>query len=651
MDYPDDKKRNFTISLVDEAVNPYALDSGIITGGKLPLSNKIQTTQLYFYARTNNPRLLFLNWHSNQKIAISQIRVYKISSKLPALLTQKSERQFGSYFEEPLRFTTYFGALPKSSEWGEIKKTADRWAEWSQFIGTNVWVQSIANYQSMMWPSLVLPGYIPSEEDNFGLIGSSSLKDPMQKDLIRLLLLTAEKNNISFIGELAMPMSGFIKQALDIRFGGNGDISRNSTETPWLTVSDRGTIGSDSGFDPYFNPIHPKVQQWVTDLITELANRYKDSSAFSGLAIRLMSWSFSSWQAFPSIHWGYEDYTINLFVKETGIQIPASTGTDRFKQRYEWLTKNHYNEWVNWRCNKIKNFYVKLSNILQTARPDLKLYIDAFGPDYSTADWGQNGGWSQRAVKINTLGWSYVIKEAGIDPAMFKSLPNIVLNNSFTYQPGVKATGNTAIQQENVEWQEVNDPAAVLATTKSNGDGEENAVQFINNYMEYGFPVKNIGYSKLLRNSSDKLYIAGTLYPSDKLIVSRYINAMADGNITFMSDGGLGYILGQPTQMQPFLKEYLSLPKIGMKKLIGTGNPVALWYGKKSTENYYYLVNRSDKTVNIKITFTNGSSSIQLTSNAAIDTNNISLAPYSLMALKNTITNSIPLKIDTISIK
>jgi len=649
VDYPDDKARAFTISLVDEAANPYALDSGVITGGKFPLTNKVQTSQLFFYARTNNPRLLFLNWHSNQQIAVSQIRIYKILSPLPPLLTQKPERQFGTFFEEPLRFSTYFGAGVVSTGWNEIKKSADRWAEWSRFIGSNVWMQSIANYQSMMWPSLQLPGYIPSEEDHTGLLGPASLKDPMQKDLIRLLLLTAEKNDISFIGELNIPMIGFIKQALDIRFGGDGDISRNSTQTPWLIVSDQGRIGSNSGFDPYLNPVHPEVQQWVVDLVSELANRYKDSAAFSGLAIRLMSWSFSSWQAFPSIHWGYEDYTINLFEKETGIKVSVSSaGSERFKQRYDWLIQNHYNEWVGWRCKKIQDFYTKLANILQTARPGLKLYINVFGPDYSPADWGQYGGWSGRANKINKLGWSNVIKESGIDPILYKNNPNIILSNTFTFPPGARATGPRASLQADTEWNEFNNPAAILATVKTNGNGVENSAQFINNYMEVDFPVKNIGYSKLLRNNADKIRICGVLEPSGNLILLRYLNAMAEGNITFMTDGGLGYVLGQPTQLRPFLNEYYSLPKIGMQKLVGTGNQVALWYGNKAGDVYYYLVNRTDKNVNIKITFSNNSSSIQLTSNLAVDTNNVILPPYSLVAFKNTMTNSVPVKIDTL---
>ena len=54
-------------------------------------------------------------------------------------------------------------------------------------------------------------------------------------------------------------------------------------------------------------------------MISEIANRYKDSPAFKGISIRLMAWCFSGWQTVASIDWGYEDYTVDLFQKETGV--------------------------------------------------------------------------------------------------------------------------------------------------------------------------------------------------------------------------------------------------------------------------------------------------------------------------------------------
>lgn len=646
VDYPDDEKRAFTISLVDEAVSPYAMDSGVVTGGRLPLSKTVQMTQLYFYARTVNPRLLFLNWHSNQNISIRKIRIYKITSPLPPLLDKIPERKFGTFWEESLRFTTYFGAEPHSTEWSEIKKTAERWAEWSKFIGSNVWMPSIANYQSMMWPSQVLPGYAPAEEDGFGLIGPPSLKDPMQKDIIRLLLLVAEKNNISFIGELNIQMLGFIQKGLDLRFGGKGDISLNSVDTPWLIVSDDGKIGGQSGFDPYLNPVHPAVQQWIKDVFSELANRYKDSPAFDGLAMRLMDWAFPSWQAFPSIHWGYGDYTMTLFEKDTGIKVPVSAEDPvRFKKRFDWLTKNHYNQWVTWRCTKIYQLHHDLSQILQKARPDLKLYINTYGPDYSQSDWGKHGGWNERAKKIKRMGWENVIKESGIDPVRYNDSAAIIFSNSYFFEPGVRATGATSMQQEEVEWQEAHDPAAILATTKTNAQGGESSVNFIHYYMEYDFPVKSIGYDRLLSKNSEQLRIVGLLDPPGKLVLNKYLNAMAEGNITFMTDGGLGYILGQPDQLRPFLKEYLSLPKIRMSKLSGTGKYVSLWHGNRNSEIYFYIINKSNEPVGFKIFFSKQTACERISTGDAIDANNIIMPPYSLIAIRNTVANSIPVSI------
>lgn len=652
IDYPDDQRRLFSISLVDEAVNPYALDSGVITGGHLPLSNKIQTSQLYFYARSIDPRLLFLNWHSGQKIAVSKIRIFKLSSSLPPLIRSKSGRQFGMFLEEPLRFTTYFGARPHIKDWTEIKKSAERWAEWSRFIGCNLWMPSIANYQTMMWPSQFLPGYMPAEEANQGLLGPDSPKDPFSKDLMLLLLLIAEKNDISFIGELNIQLQGFIKEALDKRFGGNGDISLNSNKTPWLIVSDTGEVGGVSAFKPYHNPLHPEVQKWVKDIFFELANRYKTSSAFQGLAIRLMGWAFPSWQAFPSIHWGYGDYTIGLFEKDTGISVPVlGKGPSRFKLRSDWLTNNHYQDWVDWRCKKIFSFHVELSKILKNARPDLRLYINSFGPDFSLSDWGKYGGWKQRALKIRELGWVNVIKESGIDPSLYKNSENITLNNTYTFEPGSKAKGSTAAEQEKVEYQETKDPTPIRATAMTKTYGEKGTVNFFHHYMEHDFSVKNIGYSNIIRNKSEDLRIVGLIEPPDKLVLNRYLDAMAEGNIVFMTDGGLGYILGQPDQLRPFLKEYHSLPDIWMNKLPDTTDNIAIWYGNSEQNiTYFYIVNPSDKSFNIQVSFNKNTISKSANTDRIVDMNNLSLPPYSLQVFYNTIPLCVPIKYTSHSI-
>ena len=136
---------------------------------------------------------------------------------------------------------------------------------------------------------------------------------------------------------------------MDQRFGGDGDAEHLAAgNKPWLLVH-------RSGKTPHgwFNPLYPGVQDWVADVVQELAERYKDSPAFKGLALRILAWQFYSWQAIPSINYGYEDYTIGQFERETGIKVPvAGDAADRFERRYRWLMANAYARWVDWHVKR-----------------------------------------------------------------------------------------------------------------------------------------------------------------------------------------------------------------------------------------------------------------------------------------------------------
>lgn len=646
IDYPDNEPRVFTISLVEKGVSPYALDSGVITGDEYPLSQNIQTTRIYFHAREYNPRLLFLNWHQGKRIAVSEIRIYRVDeNSLPSLLgATKSERKFSAFYEEPMRFTSYFGAKPTGNDWTEIYTTAQRWAKWSNFVGQNQWLQSIANYQHTMWPTDLLPGYAPSDESGFSLLGPVTPYDMHKKDVVRLLLLMAEKYNIAFVGELVIPASGYIQEAMNSRFNTAVTSTEPLSSSPWLLVSDQGKVGGKSPFLPYFNPVHPEVQSWIEDIVTELALRYADSPAFTGLAIRLMSWSFSSWQAFPSIFWGYGDYTINKFEQETGIKLPVSMhAKDRFAKRYKWLVKNHYEDWVNWRVFSITAFHKKLLEILKSARPDLKLYINSFGPDYSQADWGRHGGWSSRYNKLDKLDWHKFIRESGVDPLQYSDDSGIIFSNSFKYPAGVraefKADGVAAKKLASLQWKEANDPRPIKISARKRTSGTVSAARFDNAYMEYHFPVEWIGYDKLTWKKSKTLNIVAAINPPGRAVLRRYAWAMAEGNIDFMIDGGLGYINGEPSLLRSFFSDYHSLPAIGMTRFSVAGG-IAIWHGEYEGKSYVYLVNKEAAENSHTLRFSGSSDFSRAATGDVFRTGseneiNLTLKPYELIVLES----------------
>ncbi len=578
--YPDDEERTCEIPISEK----YGADMpslGYATGGIYPLSNKMDTMDFYFYPTQKDPRIAFYNWITGQTAAVSKIYVYRITSKFPILDTKNSNRLYGTYQEEPFRVVNWYGAMPTGNGWLNLLKPIERKCRLSAYSGINLWWPTIAVYQCMLWPGKTIPGY------QIGILptGPFTLNQPFKQDFMRLMLLESEKYNIKFIGELYIPPNWILAKYLDKKFGGTGHLKNNGYQKPWLVVSNQGEVapGLSITSSPYFNPVYPGVQKWAESVIRELANRYKNIPSFAGLSIRYMpGWVFGGWQGWPDINWGYDDYTINLFEKETGIKIPVSnTDPQRFQKRYDWLMKHAYKKWINWRCEKMYQYYTKLARILTNARPDLKLYI-LFYPNV--------GNWIDNA------------RECGINPKLYYKNSSIRILCNKTYPAG-RILANNALSSAKYRDEYFN-PLPIIDTSKPKDSGTIGFVHFDAESAEGPLiETKKLGYKSNLDDGSNLIYPAGVINPSGRNYLERFANAMADGNMVVINDGSHGYSLGQPEYLRQFMSEYHSLPDIGMNLLSGSGDPIALWYGKTGTKTYFYIVNRLYTDVNVSVSF------------------------------------------------
>ncbi|MDP6356762.1 MAG: hypothetical protein QF473_16745, partial [Planctomycetota bacterium] len=73
------------------------------------------------------------------------------------------------------------------------------------------------------------------------------------------------------------------------------------------------------------------------------------------------------------------------------------------------LVRNHYEDWVAWRCLKVYEYHSRLAKILTAARPGMKLILSPRGDDM--AKW----------------------RETGIDPKLYAANPAFVLETARTY--------------------------------------------------------------------------------------------------------------------------------------------------------------------------------------------------------------------------
>ncbi len=93
----------------------------------------------------------------------------------------------------------------------------------------------------------------------------------------------------------------------------------------------------------WLNPLHPEVQEFITDLIVELVSNYD----VDGIQI-------DDHFGYPS-ELGYDDYTVNLYQREHNGNLPPRNTQDP--------------EWIRWRADKITAYVAELFQAIKQANP------------------------------------------------------------------------------------------------------------------------------------------------------------------------------------------------------------------------------------------------------------------------------------------
>ncbi|BAZ84220.1 glycoside hydrolase family 10 protein [Dolichospermum compactum] len=132
----------------------------------------------------------------------------------------------------------------------------------------------------------------------------------------------------------------------------SSELAMNKPE--WLTRKKDGTQTSISagGEVSWLNPFHPQVQQFISDLLVELTQKYN----LDGI-------QFDDHTSLPS-EFGYDKYTVALYQQETQKTPPNDPQNP---------------EWVNWRANKITEFMVRLNQTVKQIKPKM---IFSVSPNY-----------------------------------------------------------------------------------------------------------------------------------------------------------------------------------------------------------------------------------------------------------------------------
>jgi len=412
LEYPDDRERWMGASCCSRrrGISAYSkIGPSVVTGWKYPLTHTMQELKWIYRPDPGPHTVNVMTLKSGMAGAAARLRIHHIKGGLPemgghrsgerrlGLLTENTnmENSFGhtySITREDKDSQADRGRLKTSAPSSPVARacmdllawqdTSEAYARYLRFTGQNLHV--IGCYQYRDRPNEIT--YRPCPD-----ISTSRLVMDLRDVAVRVF----RENGIGVVGgvEFIMQMS---HGRSPIACRNNGQVQAGG-DTVYL-------VNRDGLQQANWNFIHPLVEKLMLQVADEIAEKWEDQPNFLG----------ENWRAYPGggfviptfgqsadpLSVGYGDATIRRFREDTGIDLPGTAGDAagggaspaRFRQRYEFLTSEPMKErWIQWRADRMKQLFVKISERMKARRQDLRCYASLHFDVNHAVEWKQSG--------------------------------------------------------------------------------------------------------------------------------------------------------------------------------------------------------------------------------------------------------------------
>ncbi len=612
--YPDDKPRSMEVLLQNfgQAID-FQVHSGLYTGGEFPLSHEMREHEVVFWPRARKQGFTFMTAEHNMPAAVESIRIYRlhqfaVSDRSAEFKGRVPARRTGIYYEDPVLFHS-FGT---GTDLDGFMQSTDRLVHYLRSFGQTEFEYPLAWYGGPLYGTAVEP----FEPDIPGGQGGTR---PHSPGFPRYLLQRLGEQNIAFTAGLHIHTLPSLDPHAIV------DRSAISAEHDTvINVYKTGELrqGYWHGSDTNYNPADPRVMSAVNAIVDEVVARYGREPAFDGVALVVTRTKLYD---FGSLDSGYNDSNLQRFQQDSGIEIPSYSPADpeRHRKSYDWLMSHAEAKeaWIDWRCQVLHRHYAQMAERIAAVRPDLKLKLNVF----------LHPSQNHRLADYLNVPSSVLMREMGIDPALYKDHPNIVLNPTtvpadfrwmrrsdyLAEHPGVSRGAFTAPEV-----------AAPLA------DHDDVRVTIHDRYWEDA-----IGREAPLQGLTDigvqeMVWRASTLNPAGFNSLEPYVFALHHLDATSIVKGG--YVigtLGMEDVLEPFSRALGTLPAIRFDDVAGATDPVRIRQQTFENRHYFYVLNTLPEPVKTVITLAEASPLLdpvagQTAAHARALT--LSLAPYEL---------------------
>lgn len=342
---------------------------------RYPLSGGRKTLRYLYHPGSFNAAVVVMSGAQDAPAAACEINLYRVADGLPALAIPPTDRRFGQHNErlstmaltmavdQPLELDVWMRRNGHRDAWANGYRAIERKIRFLRFQGQNMTVEGVYMYDQGDYPSLRHNRFCSNQEF----------------DLPHLMLRMYARNDIRCL--------------LGFEYCNSPAVAASGTDTvsdrrvwqgaPGMHMVDRhgrqlvGSFSRDG-----INFLDPRVEATMLDTLGEIYDRYQGVGRPEGLFMVTGDWwapGFirGGYRDVDATEVGYDDLTVGLFERETGIHLGiAADDPRRFQARYDLLMGAHRALWLHWRGVKLRACMQRLSDRIRRGanKWDLQLY-------------------------------------------------------------------------------------------------------------------------------------------------------------------------------------------------------------------------------------------------------------------------------------
>jgi len=345
--WPDDKPRMTGLYMYrsKRGANRDRLGHIIQSGGEYPATGKMRTTRYTFMPGDEEYLFELRTAGTGYPAALAQLNIYEMDSKFPVLKIRTPEglpgRRFGHYDEDQTfdQNMCYDTELPAEYA-GRTPYVTSVLMNYMNYVGMNGFDYATYRYQY-----------------GYDVVEGSAISGmyPYGIGQLRYVLDTFAANNKKFTGIIQPLCVPQLKQF---------ELTDNDYEKKGMFLLDNYGNKAWHGKSLRHNPSNPEVQKLLFENYRNILANYANHPALEGLVV---SDSTLGW---GKLEYGYDDYSVGKFSKDTGIIVP-----DGFEARYTLLNGPKRAQWLKWRSKQITGNVANYRKLMDEYNPKLKLYV------------------------------------------------------------------------------------------------------------------------------------------------------------------------------------------------------------------------------------------------------------------------------------